>query len=90
MALDSREKRANSLSVARPWLRDKFPNAAKDEAWRRSSGSSYGGNVLTPIVILQSFGERAAAPQRGLVADETGRGLVAKRSARGLEVEEFN
>lgn len=50
MAIDSKEKRAAVLGVARPWMRDKFPVATPDEEWRMSSGNAYGGNVLSPAV----------------------------------------
>ena len=48
MSIDSKEKRAAVLGVARPWMRDKFPVATPDEEWRISSGNAYGGNALTP------------------------------------------
>lgn len=48
MAIDSKEKRASVLGVARPWMRDKFPVAVPDEQWRASSAHSYGGNALSP------------------------------------------
>lgn len=48
MAIDSKEKRAAVLGVARPWMRDKFPVATPDEEWRASSANSYGGNALSP------------------------------------------
>jgi hypothetical protein len=48
MAIDTKEKRASVLGVARPWMRDKFPVATPDEEWRASSGNSYGGNALSP------------------------------------------
>lgn len=47
MAIDSKEKRASVLGVARPWMRDKFPVATPDEEWRASSANSYGGNALS-------------------------------------------
>ena len=47
MAIDSKEKRAAVLGVARPWMRDKFPVATPDEEWRISSGNAYGGNALS-------------------------------------------
>lgn len=47
MALDSKEKRAAVLGVARPWMRDKLPTSDKDEAWRVASGNAYSGNALT-------------------------------------------
>ena len=105
MAIDTREKRANVLGVARPWIRSKEPDASKDEAWRASSANSYGGNLLSPTIAL-SFGTLAASPQkgsvaetpgrsvfasseRGLVSELPGRGLVAQRADRGLKVDEF-
>ena len=48
MAIDSKEKRASVLGVARPWMRDKFPVVTPDEEWRISSGNAYGGNALSP------------------------------------------
>jgi hypothetical protein len=53
MAIDTKEKRAAVLGVARPWVRDKFPVAAKDEEWRISSGNAYGGNALTPTAYQE-------------------------------------
>lgn len=50
MAIDTKEKRAAVLGVARPWMRDKFPVATPDEEWRISSGNAYGGNALSPVV----------------------------------------
>ena len=49
MALDTREKRACAIGVARPWLRGKLPGTV-DEAWRLASGNAYCGNALTPPV----------------------------------------
>lgn len=49
MAIDSKEKRAGVLGVARPWMRDKFPVATPDEQWRIASGNAYGGNALSPV-----------------------------------------
>ncbi len=46
MAIDSKEKRAAVLGVARPWMRDKFPVATPDQEWRISSGNAYGGNTI--------------------------------------------
>ena len=40
------------VGVGRPWMRSKFPIATPDEEWRISSGLAYGGNALTPGVIL--------------------------------------
>jgi len=51
MAIDSKEKRAAVLGVARPWMRDKFPVATPDEEWRMSSGNAYGGNALSPSLV---------------------------------------
>lgn len=48
MAIDTKEKRAGSLGVGRPWMRDKFPVATPDEQWRIASGNAYGGNALSP------------------------------------------
>ncbi len=48
MAIDSKEKRASVMGVARPWMRDKFPVATPDQEWRISSGNAYGGNALSP------------------------------------------
>jgi hypothetical protein len=46
--IDTREKRAAVLGVARPWMRSKFPQASKDQEWRMASGNTYGGNALSP------------------------------------------
>lgn len=48
MAIDTREKRAAITGVGRPFMRDKLPDATKDEEWRIASGLAYGGNALTP------------------------------------------
>ena len=48
MAIDSKEKRAAVLGVARPWMRDLFPVATPDEEWRAAVSNSYGGNALSP------------------------------------------
>lgn len=50
MAIDSKEKRAAVLGVARPWMRDLFPVATPDEEWRANVCNSYGGNALSPAV----------------------------------------
>ena len=47
MAIDSREKRASVLGVARPWMRTKEPGAV-DEAWRAATANEYAGNALSP------------------------------------------
>lgn len=47
MAIDTIEKRASVLGVARPWMRDKLPGTV-DEAWRLASGNVYAGNALSP------------------------------------------
>ena len=53
MAIDSKEKRAAVLGVARPWMRDKFPVATPDQEWRVSSGNAYGGNTIAaPIIFI--------------------------------------
>ena len=39
--IDTREKRASVLGVGRPWYRTKSPQAAKNGAWRATSGNSY-------------------------------------------------
>jgi len=49
MAIDTREKRASVLGVARPWYRSKLPGTI-DEAWRLASGNVYAGNALSPSV----------------------------------------
>ena len=41
MALDSLTKRAAVLGVARPWMRDKNPDATLSEAWRVATGNAY-------------------------------------------------
>ncbi len=56
MALDTKEKRAAVIGVGRPWMRDKFPVVTPDEEWRISSGNAYGGNALSPLVVV-FFGE---------------------------------
>lgn len=48
MALDTKEKRAAAIGVARPWMRGKLPSATPDQEWRISSGNAYGGNALSP------------------------------------------
>ncbi len=87
MALDVRERRANALSVGRPYMRDKFPDSGKGPEWRPSVAHSYGGNRLSPLVIItESFGMLVAGPQnieRGIVALASGRGLTAE-SQRGI------
>ncbi len=45
----TRELRANVVGVGRPWMRDKYPVAAKDEEWRIASGLAYGANPLTGV-----------------------------------------
>ena len=56
MALDIRERRANALSVGRPYMRDKFPDSGKGPEWRPSVAHSYGGNRLSPVIITFSAG----------------------------------
>ncbi len=51
MAIDTKEKRAAVLGVARPWMRDKFPVATPDQEWRVSSGNAYGGNALGAAAV---------------------------------------
>ena len=92
MALDIRERRANALSVGRPWMRDKFPDASKGPEWRPSVANSYGGNRLSPVIITQSSGLVASGVQnidRGLVALAPERGFGVVKPKRGLVVDEF-
>ena len=58
MALNTREKRASVLGVARPWMRDKFPTLDLDEAWRTASGNSY---VIATLQIITLLGGIATA-----------------------------
>ena len=51
MAIDTQEKRAAVLGVARPWMRDKFSVAVKDAEWRASSGNTYGGNPFAAPAV---------------------------------------
>ena len=93
MPLDIRERRANALSVGRPYMRDKFPDSGKGPEWRPSVAHSYGGNRLSPVIITDSFGMLVAGPQnteRGIIGEATGRGLVAPQPQRGLKDEEFS
>ncbi len=46
MAIDSLEKRANVMGVARPWMRSKLPISDKDAQWRAATGHTYGGNAF--------------------------------------------
>ena len=55
MAIDSKEKRQGITGVGRPYIRDKFPVAAKDEEWRIFSGNSYGGNTLSVSAFLFDY-----------------------------------
>jgi len=50
MAIDTREKRASVLGVARPWMRSITPDASRGETWRKTVGNIYSGNVLTPVL----------------------------------------
>lgn len=47
--IDTRSKRSSVFGVARPWMRDKNPDAAKDEAWRLATGFVYSGNALESV-----------------------------------------
>ena len=55
MAIDSKEKRQGITGVGRPYIRDKFPVAAKDEEWRIFSGNAYGGNALSVSAFLFDY-----------------------------------
>jgi len=48
--LDSKEKRQAVASLGLPFLRNTFPNVAKNEQWRMSVGNVYGGNPLNIVV----------------------------------------
>jgi hypothetical protein len=78
MALDTKEKRQNSLGVGRPYLRNHFPVATPDEEWRIASGIAWGGNALSPTVggrIMSSLvGPGGLVSQGGLAGH--GGGLV--------------
>ena len=58
MAINTREKRASVLGVARPWMRDKFPTSDLDEAWRTASGNSY---VIATLQLITLLGGIASA-----------------------------
>jgi hypothetical protein len=75
MAIDTKEKRAAVLGVARPWMRDKLPVETPDQEWRMVSGNAYGGNVLSPTVGGRVF---CIVGSGGLVGPGgmTGRGTV--------------
>ena len=75
MAIDTKEKRAAVLGVARPWMRDKFPVATPDEEWRMSSGNAYGGNALSPVVggrIMSSLANGGGLAGHGGIAGISG------------------
>ncbi len=78
MALDTREKRANVLSVGRPWMRDKFPLEGADtidEQWRAASANSGGPNALTPTVggrIMSSLAGSGGLAGKGGIAGAGG------------------
>ena len=78
MAIDTKEKRAAVLGVARPWMRDKFPVATPDEEWRMSSGNAYGGNALSAgagRIMSSIVGSGGLAGKGGIAGD--GGGLAA-------------
>lgn len=52
MALDTQEKRMAAAGAGRPFMRAHFPVATPDEEWRISIGIAYGGNALTPAMVL--------------------------------------
>lgn len=58
MALNTREKRASVLGVARPWMRDKLPTLDLDQAWRMASGNTY---VIATLQIITLLGGIASA-----------------------------
>ena len=58
MAINTREKRASVLGVARPWMRDKFPTLDLDQAWRTASGNTY---VIATLQLISLLGGIASA-----------------------------
>jgi hypothetical protein len=87
VAIDTREKRASVLGVARPWMRDKLP-AANSERWRISSGNAYCGNALSatvttdPVLVIDFEG--LGVTRSELVANVTSAGLAASEAEADL------
>lgn len=53
MALNTREKRANSLGVGRIWMRGaRVAVGASDEQARIATGLGYGGNALSAVAAV--------------------------------------
>ncbi len=75
MAIDSKEKRAAVLGVARPWMRDLLPIATPDEEWRLNVGHAYGGNALsagTGRIMSSLAGFGGLASQGGIAGPKGG------------------
>ncbi|MHC4705130.1 MAG: hypothetical protein ACYTFQ_31660 [Planctomycetota bacterium] len=75
MAIDSKEKRQGVIGVGRPYLRNKFPVATPDEQWRATSGLTYGGNALSPVVggrIMSSLARYGGLASHGGIAGKGG------------------
>ncbi len=56
--INTREKRASVLGVARPWMRDKLPSSILDQAWRLASGNTY---VIATLQVISLLGGIASA-----------------------------
>lgn len=78
MAIDTKEKRANMLTVGRPWMRGRVPNGDKDVGWRSQLGMFYGGNGLGggPYGALSISSRMARRMSYGMVHHMGGRSLI--------------
>ncbi len=65
MAIDSLEKRANVMGVARPWMRSKLPISDKDAQWRAATGHTYGGNAFAGGPVAAQGGLMLSRRRRG-------------------------
>ena len=56
----------NAARVGRPWMRARHAVGATTEASRIASGHGYGGNALSPAVVVLSEGPHALTGDSGL------------------------
>jgi len=52
MTLDTKDKRVSVIGAGRIYLRDKNPQAGKDDSWRKATGQCYSAPALTAPVLL--------------------------------------
>lgn len=79
MAIDTVNKRASIPGVGRPWMRSKWPDANKDQAWRAAVGNAWAGAVIltvAPVLSLPTAVGTGRYSGSGTVTTDKGEGTL--------------